>query len=62
MRPLGEDKTSGGDESLPEPADQAESETTGLPWLTTWRGVYLLVLGSFILCVGLLVVFTAIFS
>lgn len=62
MRTLGEDKTTGGEEALPGPIGPADSETTGLPWLRTWRGVYGLVLGCFVICVGLLVAFTAIFS
>jgi hypothetical protein len=62
MMTLGDDKTTGGEEALPGLADPAESETTGLPWLRTWRGVYVLVLGCFVICLGLLAVFTAIFS
>jgi len=34
----------------------------GLPGFRTWRGVYLCVLGSFLLWVGLLVLLTELFS
>jgi hypothetical protein len=37
-------------------------QTTGLPWPGTWHGVYILVLASFVLWVGLLVALTVIFS
>jgi len=37
---------------------QAEIETTGLPWLKTWDKAYLLVIGSFILWLGLLIALT----
>jgi hypothetical protein len=36
------------------PPDAAEAETTGLPGLRTWRAVYFVVLGSFVLWVVLL--------
>ncbi|MGC9941648.1 MAG: hypothetical protein ABSE48_07420 [Verrucomicrobiota bacterium] len=39
-----------------------ESETTGLPWPRTWPGVYLFVLGSFILWLVLLVALTDFFA
>jgi len=35
---------------------------TGLPWPCTWRGVYLLALGSFALWVALLTLLTRWFS
>jgi hypothetical protein len=35
-----------------------ESETTGLPGLRSWRGVYLLVLGVLVLWIGLLTALT----
>ncbi|HEX3800792.1 MAG TPA: hypothetical protein VH413_19010 [Verrucomicrobiae bacterium] len=35
-----------------------ESEETGLPWPHTWKAVYLLVIGSFILWVALLIALT----
>jgi len=38
------------------------SAASGLPWPRTWRGVYLLVLGSFALWVGLLTLLTRMFS
>jgi hypothetical protein len=43
-------------------AAEAESAATGLPWPRTWRGVYLLVLGSFVAWVGLLTLLTRWFS
>jgi hypothetical protein len=39
-----------------------EAEGTGLPWPRTWKGVYLLVIGSFILWVALLIALTDYFS
>jgi hypothetical protein len=45
-----------------ETSSEAEDNSTGLPWPHTWRGVYLLVLGSFILWVGLLIALTRYFS
>ena len=39
-----------------------EEEATGLPWFRSWRGVYLLVMGSFLLWVGLLGWLTRMFS
>jgi len=38
------------------------SAASGLPWPRTWRGVYLLALGSFALWVGLLTLLTRWFS
>jgi len=46
---------------LPLPHD-TESETTGLPGLRTWPSVYLLVLLTFILWVGLLTALSRMFS
>jgi hypothetical protein len=37
----------------PAPDDSAD-ESTGLPWPRSWRGVYLLVLGTFVVVVALL--------
>jgi hypothetical protein len=37
-------------------------DDTGLPWLSSWTGVYLVVIVSFILWVTLLVALTAFFS
>jgi hypothetical protein len=37
-------------------------ETTGLPWLGTWRDVYVFVFVSFVIWVGLLVALTVTFS
>jgi hypothetical protein len=42
MKPVDDNTTRSGDAS------------TGLPWFRTWRGVYLFVIGSFILYVVLL--------
>ena len=39
-----------------------ESEETGLPWLRTWKAVYLFVIASFVLWVALLILFTETFS
>ncbi len=39
-----------------------ESETTGLPWPHSWRGVYLFVTGVFVLWVGLLTLFMKLFA
>ena len=44
--------------ATPEHADEA----TGLPGLRTWRAVYLLVFGAFLLWVLLLSVLTVIYS
>lgn len=46
----------------PDPEHVTEDEGTGLPWLRTWRGVYLFVLGTFILWVVLLNLLTRMFS
>ena len=40
----------------------SEVEEPGLPGLRTWKGVYLFVLGSFVLWVALLIVLTEVFS
>ena len=37
-------------------------EVTGLPGLRSWRAVYVLVLGVFVLWVGLLTVLTKLYS
>ena len=46
------------------PADKPdpESEDTGLPWLGSWRGVYLIVSGIFVLWVGLITLFMKLFA
>lgn len=44
-----------------EPA-ASESETTGLAWPRTWRGVYLFVIASFAVWVGLLLALTRTWS
>jgi hypothetical protein len=40
----------------------SQDELTGLPWLRTWRGVYLFVFGCFVLWVVLLLALTMSFS
>jgi hypothetical protein len=47
--------------AAPEPSAR-ETEETGLPIFRSWKSVYLFVLGSFILWVGLLVALTEIFA
>jgi hypothetical protein len=39
-----------------------DGEAPGLPGLSTWRGVYWFVLGSFLFWVGLLVALARLFS
>lgn len=39
-----------------------DSADTGLPWPRTWRGVYVFVLGSFVVWVALLIVLTELYS
>jgi hypothetical protein len=39
-----------------------DDKETGLPWFKTWRGVYIFVLVSFVIWVGLLVALTVTFS
>ncbi len=47
----------------PDPVEpRAESKATGLPGFRTWTKVYLFVLGSFALWVGLLIALTLTFS
>ena len=36
----------------------SEAELTGLPWPKTWNGAYLVVIGSFVLWLGLLIALT----
>jgi hypothetical protein len=43
------------------PERSSADEATGLPGLKTWRAVYILVLASFVLWVGLLVALGMIF-
>jgi hypothetical protein len=45
-----------------EPMGASSDLATGLPWLNTWRKVYVFVLGCFVIWVGLLVALTVIFS
>jgi hypothetical protein len=47
--------------SATEPSARETAET-GLPWPRTWKGVYLFVVGSFILWVALLIALTDCFS
>jgi hypothetical protein len=39
-----------------------EADNTGLPWLRTWKGVYLAVIIHFLVWVALLVALTDFFS
>ncbi|HVU24754.1 MAG TPA: hypothetical protein VHE13_11575 [Opitutus sp.] len=43
-------------------ADDSTDNTTGLPGLRSWRAVYVVVLGIFVLWIVLLAVFTAHYS
>jgi len=43
-------------------APQPDDESTGLPGFRSWRAVYGLVLGVFVLWVGLLAVLTGMYS
>lgn len=48
---------------LPFPSMPPESDdSTGLPWPRSWRGVYLLVFGCFVLVVGALTLFERFFA
>jgi len=55
-------KSSDGSSSSVDTPPADGDETTGLPGLRTWRGVYVLVLASFILWVVLLLVLTMSYS
>ena len=46
----------------PLPDERSDAEPPGLPGFHTWRGIYLLVFGWFVLVVVLLAAFTRIFS
>jgi len=46
----------------PRPDERFEAEPPDVPGFRTWRGVYVFVFGWFVLVVGLLTVFTGIFS
>ena len=46
----------------PLPDQRYDAEPPGLPGFRSWRGVYLFVLGWFVLVVVLLAVFSRIFS
>ena len=41
---------------------EPEGEETGLPWLHTWKGVYLVVIIHFAIWIALLVALTDFFS
>ena len=43
-------------------AGESDPELTGLPWPKTWKGAYLLVIGSFILWFLLLLALTESFA
>jgi hypothetical protein len=57
---LPDDKAAGTPGSNPGPANSGDCQT-GLPLLRTWRGVYLFVLGSFVVWVLLLAALTLTF-
>ena len=61
MKP-GEDNATRADDAPRGPSSGARDGTTGLPWLRTWRGVYLFVFGCFIVYVVFLTVLTHAFS
>jgi hypothetical protein len=46
----------------PPPDQRSDAELPGLPGFRTWRGIYLFVLGWFVLVVILLACFSRIFS
>jgi hypothetical protein len=46
----------------PPPGQRSDAEPPGLPGFRTWRGVYVFVLGWFVLVVILLASFSRIFS
>ena len=46
----------------PPPDERSRAEAPGVPGFRTWRGIYLFVLGWFVLVVVLLAVFTRVFS
>jgi hypothetical protein len=48
--------------SAPVKSVAPEDDETGLPWLPTWKGVYLVVIISLVLWVALLIVLTDFFS
>jgi hypothetical protein len=56
------EQKSAAENSSRESADAKNAGTTGLPWLRTWRGVYVFVIGCFVLYVVLLAVLTRTFS
>ncbi len=49
-------------EDAPASPGSTESGQTGLPWLKTWRQVYLFVLGSFLLWLALLLALSVSYS
>ena len=55
-------KTSEGKPAPVEAPPDGRDELTGLPGLLTWRGVYVLVFGSFVLWVALLLALTLSYS
>lgn len=48
--------------SEPRDATRLPDEATGVPYLRSWRGIYFVVFGSFLLWVGLLALLTRMFS
>jgi hypothetical protein len=55
-------KSSEGSITPTEAPPDGKDEATGLPWLRTWRGVYLFIFGCFVLSVVLLIALTVIYS
>jgi hypothetical protein len=46
-----------------DPSTEPDADaSTGLPWLRTWRAVYLFVIASFVLWVALLLALELVFS
>lgn len=58
MKPAGPE-SAGPSTGAPVAAANNEEESTGLPWLHTWRAVYAFVLGAFVLWVVLLYALSA---
>ncbi len=46
----------------PSPDPSVPEDPPGVPGFRTWRGVYLVVFGFFLLCVLLLVLFSRVFA
>lgn len=59
---LPEKDTTNLDKTAPVTDDSIEREPTGMPWFRTWKSVYVFVLGSFLLYIVLLAIFSRAFS